>query len=338
MDIRNLPIIRAISAATAADEEAASALGLPIVQDGPPTPGQNQDYNIDGTPTSGTFTITFRGQTTAPIAFDATGDEIAAAMELLSTIGAGNVRSYPDQDNVYGLAKIGDENGVWPQFCGELGCQPVEPFTINDSTDGNLQVIEDYAGEVPVPAASVGRLLVCREEPNNWARLYVMTLDGWQAPDAELRSSDVSGLYGQIYFQNVVNEIGPKLLSWIRALGIDANSSLRLQPDANAAVLMWESKINNHSSSAYMSDTAAGLLRRDLADDENVMFVDDTGPGVRHKSAGNIQYFLSGTADPSADSGVAAPIGSRYSRETDGSEWKKTGAGDTDWQQLAFVS
>lgn len=41
--------------------------------------------------TAGTYTITFGGQTTAAIAFSADGPTIQAALELLSTVGAGNV-------------------------------------------------------------------------------------------------------------------------------------------------------------------------------------------------------------------------------------------------------
>lgn len=42
-------------------------------------------------PTAGTFTLTYSGQTTAAIAFDATPAAVQAALELLSTIGSGNV-------------------------------------------------------------------------------------------------------------------------------------------------------------------------------------------------------------------------------------------------------
>lgn len=41
--------------------------------------------------TGGTFTLTFEGQTTAPIAYDASGDAVDAALEALPTIGSGNV-------------------------------------------------------------------------------------------------------------------------------------------------------------------------------------------------------------------------------------------------------
>lgn len=40
---------------------------------------------------SGTYTLTFDGQTTAPIAFDASAAVVQAALEALSNIGAGNV-------------------------------------------------------------------------------------------------------------------------------------------------------------------------------------------------------------------------------------------------------
>lgn len=46
---------------------------------------------ITGTPTGGTFTLTYEGQTTAAIAFNANAAAVQAALEALSTIGVGNV-------------------------------------------------------------------------------------------------------------------------------------------------------------------------------------------------------------------------------------------------------
>src|SRR3954452_24950663 len=45
--------------------------------------------------TGGTFTLTFNGQTTAPIAYNATGADIDAALEKLSNIGANNIQTNP---------------------------------------------------------------------------------------------------------------------------------------------------------------------------------------------------------------------------------------------------
>jgi hypothetical protein len=44
-----------------------------------------------GTITGGTFTLTFNGKTTAAIAWNATAAQVQAALELLSTVGAGNI-------------------------------------------------------------------------------------------------------------------------------------------------------------------------------------------------------------------------------------------------------
>ena len=56
-------------------------------------PGANevQRITITGTPTGGTFTLTFQGQTTAGIAFNANAAAVVAALEALSNVDAGEV-------------------------------------------------------------------------------------------------------------------------------------------------------------------------------------------------------------------------------------------------------
>lgn len=58
-----------------------------------PTDGVDEVQTIvlTGTPTGGTFTITFDGEETDDIAFNATAAEVQAALEALPTIGEGNV-------------------------------------------------------------------------------------------------------------------------------------------------------------------------------------------------------------------------------------------------------
>ena len=46
---------------------------------------------ITGTPTGGTWTLTIGGQTTAPIAYNATATNVRSAIEALSSVGAGHV-------------------------------------------------------------------------------------------------------------------------------------------------------------------------------------------------------------------------------------------------------
>lgn len=50
-----------------------------------------QRVTITGSPTGGTFTLTYDGQTTAGIAFDATAAAVQSALEALSNIAAGDV-------------------------------------------------------------------------------------------------------------------------------------------------------------------------------------------------------------------------------------------------------
>jgi len=57
----------------------------------PITQNEIQQITITGTPTGGTFTLTFVGVTTGPIDFDATAAEVDTALEALSLIGAGDV-------------------------------------------------------------------------------------------------------------------------------------------------------------------------------------------------------------------------------------------------------
>jgi hypothetical protein len=51
-----------------------------------------QAVTVTGAPTGGSFTLTFKGQTTAPLPFDAERDQVESALGALSTIGAGNVQ------------------------------------------------------------------------------------------------------------------------------------------------------------------------------------------------------------------------------------------------------
>jgi hypothetical protein len=65
----------------------------PYVGGVPGASGTNevQTVTITGGPTGGSFTLTFGGQTTAAIAYNATAAAVQSALEALSSIGAGNV-------------------------------------------------------------------------------------------------------------------------------------------------------------------------------------------------------------------------------------------------------
>lgn len=245
----------------AADSAARSQLGtvailLPIIEQksAPAALGSYTDWAISGTP-GGPFTATFRGQTTDPIAADATADDIAAAIALLSTVGNGNVRAYPG----FGSGTL--PSAVYIQFIGTLA-GPVEAFTVSD---GALTVAADSTGIAPDPVGIEGQLFINA-------------------------SSDIG--FGVTVYQL-------QLGIWVQIFPISA--------------------LNYPNGGSY--------------DSVNLL------PGsVAYSLSGQNANFLLITVDPSAGAGVVAPIGSSASKVDDGTEWKKTGAGATQWQKLAFVA
>lgn len=64
-----------------------------LTKGGAPTSGvsEAQQIAITGTPTGGTFTLTFGSDTTAAIAYDATAAIVQAALRLLAGIGSAGV-------------------------------------------------------------------------------------------------------------------------------------------------------------------------------------------------------------------------------------------------------
>jgi hypothetical protein len=88
---------------------------------------QNEQQALFVAATGGTFTLSFEGQTTSPIAFDASAAVVQAALDSLSTVdpGAITVSGGP-----------GDESGSTPYFfafAGALAAKDIEPL-ISDPT------------------------------------------------------------------------------------------------------------------------------------------------------------------------------------------------------------
>jgi flagellar hook protein FlgE len=90
--------------------------------DGTAAVNETQTVSIAGAPTGGTFTLTYDGQTTAAIAWNASSADVNTALEALSNIGAGNVTST-------GGALPGTAVAV--EFTGALAGQDVSLMTID---------------------------------------------------------------------------------------------------------------------------------------------------------------------------------------------------------------
>jgi cyclophilin family peptidyl-prolyl cis-trans isomerase len=86
---------------------------------------------LNGNPTGGTFTLTYQGQTTAPITFDGssmanTAANMKAALGALSNIGTANI-------NVLHTASANETRRFTVEFTNDLGHRNLMPITANGS-------------------------------------------------------------------------------------------------------------------------------------------------------------------------------------------------------------
>lgn len=94
-----------------------------------------QTLTLTGTPTGGTFTLTFNGQTTAPISYNASSAAVSAALAALSNIGS--------TANIAVTGGALEAAPIVVQFEGFWGNQPVALMTANSSglTGGTSPVV-----------------------------------------------------------------------------------------------------------------------------------------------------------------------------------------------------
>lgn len=91
------------------------------------TSNEQQTVTITGAPTGGTFTLTYGGQTTTAIAFNATAAAVAAALEALVSVGSFNVTA--SGGPLPGTAVV-------ITFTGRLGSTDVAMLTATSSLTG----------------------------------------------------------------------------------------------------------------------------------------------------------------------------------------------------------
>jgi hypothetical protein len=87
-------------------------------------PNEFQRVDLLGAPTGGTFTLTFQGQTTAPLAYNASFSDVHAALAALPAIGG-----------AANIAVTGPPGGAWDvEFRGALANTDVPSLTANTDT------------------------------------------------------------------------------------------------------------------------------------------------------------------------------------------------------------
>lgn len=97
---------------------------LAFMKFNPENANEVQYLKIGGNPTSGTWTITFEGQTTDALQYDITVAQVQALLEELTTIGTGNV-------SVTGV----DGKDFYVEFIGDLAVTDVALMTTASSFD-----------------------------------------------------------------------------------------------------------------------------------------------------------------------------------------------------------
>ncbi len=97
-----------------------------------------QTITIGGSPTGGTFTMSFRGSTTAPIAHNASAATVQAALQSLPTIGTGNVTVTGSAGGPYTCTFTGDlaELNLPPMTASATGLTPSGTVTIATTQEG----------------------------------------------------------------------------------------------------------------------------------------------------------------------------------------------------------
>lgn len=130
-------------------------LGVPLQSAGAPVAGTSevQTITIGGTPTGGTFTLTFEGHTTDPITWTATDatlvSNIDAALEALANIGTGGVTT------AAGTVSSGIGT-ITVTFAGNRGRQAVGTMTAVSSLTGTSPTVA-VAETTPGVNATGGR-------------------------------------------------------------------------------------------------------------------------------------------------------------------------------------
>lgn len=126
-----------------------------------------------GFPTGGTFTLKFGANTTAPIAYNATMAQIKAALELLASVGSGNVAVAGSPGQYFTVT-----------FQGALAAAP-QALLIADfsllTPASNMNVFTLVAGTVS-PAVNAVQMISLAVNPVSFTNTLTPITNGWSGP------------------------------------------------------------------------------------------------------------------------------------------------------------
>ncbi|MDT7784547.1 MAG: cytochrome c, partial [Pseudonocardiales bacterium] len=124
---------------------------------------ENQTVRVSASTTGGTFTLTFNGQTTPPLAFNATAAQISAALGALSTIGSANIQATGGPVNTAnvlatwkGTFEEQDVSSLTADATGLTGSTPTVTIGVGTGAAGSNTTARQ-GGLWRMPAADSGR-------------------------------------------------------------------------------------------------------------------------------------------------------------------------------------
>lgn len=237
---------------------------------------------LGGSATQGSFTLTFGGDTTADIAFDSTPEEVEAALELLASIGAGNLRVYGNAP-YYLVEFIGslalanqaamtaDGSGLYPDTT-----VTIDTITGGDATHNEKQSIR----LVRQPAALQTTWTTITSPANGWegdlgCNTYGMLalLDGETQVDSvfEIQLTDPSGNHKTIAQQRVLvkNELIEE--SSLVPLQIIGSAGQWTNAQLDQMFVKW---LNNPAGNIVVLKSPNGTKTRSLGVDNNGQPID----------------------------------------------------------------
>jgi hypothetical protein len=143
--------------------------------------------------TGGTFTVTFGGQTTTAIAYNASGPVMQAALEALTSIGAGNIIVTKDSTLVFRLHFTGTLAGtnvgaVTTTVTSLTGGTASATVTVPTSGFTGTQVFATIAElkSVPIPQLEAPRIDVSTHDNAQFVREYVNNMTDLPAVTFEI--------------------------------------------------------------------------------------------------------------------------------------------------------
>lgn len=137
----------------------ASTVGISTLQAGSGSANEIQRIALSPYPRGGTFTLTWSGQTTAPIAFDATAATLQAALEALSNIATGDV------------SVTKQASGIWlVEFTGTKALADQAEFT---ASSAGLLSYEGKTGRLSLQRPAVQNYLDANADENGVATAWL---------------------------------------------------------------------------------------------------------------------------------------------------------------------